>query len=487
MSERLKILYAASECAPFAKTGGLGDVVAALPKALLAREHEVRVMLPLYAGMDWDSQELLEGSLEVPMGYGKEYAGVRLGKLPHSRVPVYFIEHRGFFDRAGIYGDEAGGFGDNIERYAFFSRAVMRLCAALGWIPDVLHANDWQTGLCPVFGNTMEKEHFLGTASVLTIHNLAHQGRTGRDDFGLLGLFPSYWDPDVFEHDDDLNLLKAGLRHATMISTVSPTYAQEIQSPELGRGLDYVLRERRADVWGILNGIDTEVWNPALDPNLPANYDVGDLSGKAVCKREVQRELGLPEREDAPLLALIARLDPQKGVDVVGDALPRLLDLDLQFAVLGTGDPEIEAWFGRVARERPDRFAARIAFDARLAHRLEAASDFFLMPSRFEPCGLNQMYSLAYGSLPIVRSTGGLVDTVQNYVEATAEGTGFRFEALTPQAIFDVVGWAVSTWYDRPEHYRILQRRAMEQDHSWDHSAGLYEQLYREALRRRRA
>ncbi|PIE05302.1 MAG: hypothetical protein CSA75_05470 [Sorangium cellulosum] len=270
-----------------------------------------------------------------------------------------------------------------------------------------------------------------------------------------------------------------------MLTTVSPTYAREIQGPGFGCGLDGVLRSRKDDLWGILNGIDSRVWNPATDPHLPANFSLEDMSGKRVCKAALQREAGLPQRPDVPVIGLVARLTHQKGLDVLAHALRRILDLEVQFVLLGTGDPDAEAFFSMVSKQRPTRFHAWIKFDPALAHRIEAGSDFFMMPSRYEPCGLNQLYSLEYGTLPIVRSTGGLADSVENYDEATGGGTGFKLHDLNSGSVYDAVGWAVSTWYDRPQHIRAMRRRAMKQDFSWEIAAQRYVDVYHHAMDRK--
>jgi starch synthase len=484
---RLKVLLVASECAPFAKTGGLADVAGALPKALRLRGIDARVVMPLYHGIPWNELDVLDGALSVPVGGGTAHGRVRLGRLPRSDAPVYFLEHHHYYDREYLYGSPTEAYSDNIERFTFLSRGALQLCKALGWYPDIVHANDWQTALVPVYLNTVEWAQPLhAAASLYTIHNLAYQGVTDRGALFLTGLGREHDNSNEFEHFGTLNLTKAALAHATLITTVSPTYAREIQTPAYGNGLDGVLRGRAGDLFGIVNGIDPEEWNPATDRHLPARFDAGDLRGKAVCKAELQKEAGLPVREDVPLFGLVARLVPQKGTDVLAHAIDRILDLDVQLILLGTGDPEAESFFAQVSDERADRFCAWLQFSNGRAHRIEAGCDFFLMPSRFEPCGLNQLYSLAYGTLPIVRATGGLADTVRGYDETAGRGTGFSFHDLTPGALFDTVGWAVATWYDRPQHIDAMRREAMAEDFSWQHAAAEYEKLYHLAYERRR-
>jgi starch synthase len=483
----LSVLFAASEVAPFRKTGGLADVVGALPKALADRGVDVRVVMPLYGGIRWDELERLDGSLVVPMYTGPVRSAVRLGRLPGSNVRIYFIEHHRFFDRPYLYGPPGDAYGDNLERFTFFSRATMELCKAVGFIPDVLHAHDWQAALVPVYSNTVEWGKALhGSASVFTIHNLAYQGVFAPGAMFITGLGWEHLNAREFEHFGDLNLMKAAVMHSTLLNTVSPTYCREIQTPTFGYGLDGVLAGRGWDLRGILNGIDAREWNPETDVHLPARYSRQDLTSKAECKAALQRELGLPVRPDVPLFGVIGRLTHQKGFDVLAHCMQDLLEWDMQMVLLGTGDSDAESYFGELSWHRGDRFRAVIGFNEPLSHRIEAGSDFFIMPSRFEPCGLNQMYSLRYGSVPIVRRTGGLADTVENYDEHRDAGTGFCFDDLTVEALRNTIGWALSTYHDRPEHFRALQTRGMSQDNSWERAAEAYERLYLDAYARRR-
>ncbi len=483
----LKVLFVSSEVAPFAKTGGLADVAGALPRALRRRGIDARVVTPLYAGMDWDALERLEGAVPVPMWWGTARAGVRLGALPRSDAPVYFLEYHRYFDRPELYGPPGEAYADNLERFTFLSRGALEVAKAINFLPDVIHANDWQTALVPVYVNTVEWARPLhGAATVYTIHNMAYQGVTDGDALFITGLGHEHYNSAEFEHFGALNLMKAALRHANVLSTVSPTYAREIQTPAFGFGLDGVLRERAGDLFGILNGIDTEEWNPATDPYIPEDFSASDLSGKAACKAALQREARLPVAPGVPVFGAVGRFTDQKGFDVLANCLDQVLSWDLQVVMLGTGDRDAEHYFGTLSARRTDRFKAWIGFDNGLAHRIEAGSDFFLMPSRFEPCGLNQMYSLRYGTLPIVRATGGLVDTVQGYREETGEGTGFMFQDLSPDALANTIGWALSTYHDRPGHIADMRPRAMAQDFSWDAAAAAYQRLYLEAYRRRR-
>jgi 1,4-alpha-glucan branching enzyme len=483
----LRVLFVSSEVSPFAQTGGLGGVVGSLPKALRARGIDVRVIMPLYAGIPWDDLQILDGALQVPMGFGDVASRLRLGRLPRSEVPVYFLEHRGYFDRPTLYGRSGSEYLDNIERFAFLSRGALEAARALGFHADVVHAHDWHTALVPVY---MNLDGHLGPlhdgASLFTIHNLSHQGVAGADALRMIGLGPEHFVSRGLEHFGQLNLMKGALYHATLINTVSPTYAREIQTPAYGFGLDGVLRERGADLLGILNGIDVEEWNPEKDPFLPAHFSASDLRGKAGCKESLQREVGLPIRPEVPLLGLVSRLTAQKGVDVLLEILPALARLDLQILVLGNGEHPLEDGFRRIAEAFPDRIRAWIKYDHRLSHRIEAAADFFLMPSRFEPCGLSQLYSLRYGTLPIARATGGLVDTVINYDEQKGTGTGFVFRDLHTESLYNTIRWALTTYHDRPDHIQAMRKQAMLQDFSWEHTAAAYEAAYREAFARKR-
>jgi starch synthase len=487
MPNPLKVLFVTSECAPFARTGGLGEVSGALPKALRRQGLDVRVIMPLYAGMPWPQFEPLEGVLSVPMWFGRAHARVRLGRLPGSEVPVYFLEHHRYFDRPHLYGPPTDAYPDNLERFAFLSRGALELVKALGWIPDVIHANDWQTALIPVYVDTVEWAQPLhGSATVYAIHNLAYQGVYDGGALFITGLGTEHYNSREFEHFGTTNLTKAALHHSTVLTTVSPTYAREIQTPDYGCGLDGILAERRGDLIGVLNGIDVDEWNPAADPHLSAHFDAGDLAGKARCKAALQEEAGLPVRSEVPVLALIARLVPQKGVDVFAHALDTILGWDVQLIMLGSGDPEAERFFSSRARSHSGRFCAWFPFDDARAHRIQAGADFFVMPSRFEPCGLSQLYAMRYGTLPIVRSTGGLADTVANYDEGTGAGTGFVFHDLRPDSLADTIGWAVSTWHNRPHHVDVMRRRAMSEDHSWHQAAREYTPLYLAAYAHRR-
>lgn len=482
----LNILFAASEAAPFAKTGGLGEVVGDLPRYLHDRGHDVRVVLPRYYNIDPEKYGLrmLPGTLVVPMGIiGDMYCGVWEGRLPKSDVPVYLLEHQGLYGRDGIYGVNNVGFLDNDNRYVFLSRAAMELPKLLNWWPDILHAHDWHTAAVPLFLNTLYRnDPFLAqAASILTIHNMQHQGMFYP---GLMEVLGVGWEHFTFlelEQDDQVNLLKGGICHATLLNTVSRGYAREIQTPDYGWGLESVVAQRGTDLYGILNGVDYEEWNPATDRYLPATYTIDDLSGKAICKRELQRRFNLPEL-DVPLFGVVSRMVSQKGTDLLAEAIHEMIKLDLQVVVVGNGEPWAHFFFGGMAHRHPDKVGCFIGYDNALAHLVEAGSDFFLMPSAFEPCGLNQMYSLAYGTPPIVRATGGLDDSIENFDEAALTGDGFKFWSHTASALFNTVGWATWTFYNNQAGLAALRHNGMTKRFTWQEAARQYEQLYADAL-----
>lgn len=484
----LNILVTASEAVPFAKEGGLADVVGALPRFLKARGHDVRVVMPRYYKVDRHKFQLRElpGALVVPMGIiGNMYCGVLEGRIPGSDVPVYFLEHEDFYGRDSLYERDNKGYLDNDNRFIFLSKASLELCKMIRFSPDLVHAHDWHTAAVPVLMNSWYRHdhHLANSASVLTIHNMQHQGSFYEGAMDVLGIGWEHFTYLGLEKDGQVNLLKGGIYHATLLNTVSEGYAREMQTPAYGWGLEGVVRERAHALFGILNGVDYAEWNPETDPLVPANYSAKDLSGKKICKRELQRTLGLPEREDVPLVGMVTRLVKQKGIDVLAEAMPRLLGLDAQFVLLGAGEPWAHFYFGDIAAHHPHRFACRIGYDNGLAHRIEAGADFFLMPSAFEPCGLNQMYSMRYGTLPIVRATGGLDDSVENFDPSRRGGDGFKFWDLHAGALFDTVGWAVHTWYHDPEAIAALRQNAMAKRFTWEDAAVKYERLYLEAMR----
>jgi starch synthase len=472
----MNVLFCVSEAVPLAKTGGLGDVGGALPAALAQLGCEVRVVLPRYRGVDL-SRWRRAGALEVAVGDRTVEVVLWDGAMPDTGVPVWLVDQPHLFDREGLYGTGGADYPDNLARFACLCRAALAWTARQPWRPDLVHCHDWQTALIPPL---VACGQFPPVPTLLTVHNLAYQGIFPPEQFSLTGLPPEMFSVRGLEFWGRVNVLKGGLIFATMLSTVSPTYAREIQTPEMGAGLDGVLRERSADLVGILNGVDYRVWDPAHDPHLPARYTPDDLSGKKVCKEHLQREMGLDVRADAPLVGLVSRLVEQKGIDLVVAASGDILALGAQMVILGTGDPRFERALVDLARREPRRVGVRIGFDEALAHRIEAGADLFLMPSRYEPSGLNQLYSLRYGTVPVVRRTGGLADSIVDATPQALEAgtaTGFVFDDYSPQALRDAVARALRAFRD-PALWRRLQRAGMSADFSWQAVARRYRQLY---------
>jgi starch synthase len=481
--QELSIVFASAEIAPLASTGGLGEVSRALPRALAALGHRVSVFAPFYQAVRrWGIEAHQVATVGVP-GYGSGFRVFRAARVA-APAELYLIEHDGFFDRPGIYGEWGGEYGDNLERFSFFSRAVIEAVVALDLPTDVVHANDWHTGLIPAHLRLFFSDHpLLGrVATVFTIHNLAFQGRFPGDRLATTGLPSSVFHMEGLEYYGMVNLMKAGIVYSRAITTVSPRYAEEIRRPEFGEGLDGLLRARSASVHGILNGIDTEVWNPTTDPHLPTRYGAGALAGKRACKQALIGELGLRISPDTPLVGMVTRMTAQKGADIVllgiWAALPAL---DVGLAVLGAGDPGLEQGFRYLAEWYPDRVAVRIGYDEPLSHRIEAGADTFLMPSRYEPCGLNQMYSLRYGTVPIVRATGGLDNTVRDPLEDSQHPNGFKFSRPRGDEMMAAVLRAVEA-YRAPDFWERLQRTGMAEDFSWSGSAQRYADLYHSLL-----
>jgi starch synthase len=478
---KLNILIAASEVVPFAKTGGLADVVGALPKALRALGHDVRVVMPRYYIVDREKYGLkeLEGSLGVPMGImGEMWASVYEGLVPNTDIPIYFIEYEDYFGRSGLHEDNGDGFDDNDNRFVFFSSAVMQLAKKLHFHPDVIHANDWHTAVIPVLLNTVYAydPNFSHTGCLLSIHNLQHQGKFYKGVMDVLGIGWEHF-YELEEHDS-VNLLKGGILHADAISTVSQKYAQEIRSTEFGWGLEGLIDINSYKLHGILNGVDYEEWSPCVDPFIAQAFDADDMSGKALCKTALQKTFKLPEREDVPLIGLVGRLVEQKGIGLLAAAIDRVLAMDIQIVMLGAGEKWAENFFSHIAARHGDKFGCTIGYRNDLAHQIEAGSDMFLMPSLFEPCGLNQIYSLRYGTLPIVRATGGLDDTIENYHNDGKHGTGFKFVDATSDALVNTIGWAVYTWYNDRRGFEQMQDNAMAKRFDWSGAAKEYEALY---------
>jgi starch synthase len=480
----------ASEVEPFAKTGGLADVAAALPRALVALGHDVRILMPKHRGVETHGVALRPAvsRFRLPLGDREVEGALYEGRAP-SGVPVYFLAQDQYFDRDGLYGTPDGDYWDNCERFIFFCRggleAVTRLGAAGGdsWRPQIVHANDWQTGLVPVYLRTLYRDHpaLRGVATVFTIHNLAYQGVFWHYDMPMTGLGWDLFTPAGIEFYGKINLLKGGLVFADLLTTVSRTYAREIRTAAFGAGLEGVLEERSHDLHGVINGLDYQAWNPATDPALPKRYSAEEPDGKAACRDALCAELGL-EPGPGPVLGMVTRFAEQKGLDLVLAALPALLGEGCRLVVLGSGDPPLETAFAEAAGREPRRVAVRIGYEKDLSRRVYAGSDGFLMPSRYEPCGLGQLIALRYGAIPIVRRTGGLADTVVEFDPARRAGTGFAFDAFTTEALVDAVRRAAGA-YRQPAVWRALVRNAMTEDFSWEASAREYVTLYAKALK----
>lgn len=489
----MKIFLATSEAAPFAKTGGLADVCGALPAELRRLGAEIAVIMPAYrqifdAGIDIQPTNF---RFDVPIG-GKIVDGKLLkATLPDSSVPIYFVDQPEYFDRPSLYGENGQDYDDNAERFIFFSRAVLEAVRALDFVPDVIHANDWQTGLIPALLK-IEYRHSAGfenIASLHTIHNMAYQGAFWHWDMLLTGLDWRYFNWREMEFHGQLNFLKSGLVFADAISTVSPTYAREIQQTTLGCGMEGLLQHRADTLAGIVNGVDYAVWNPKLDHFIPENYGIANwVQGKASCKAALQEEMGLPQTPKVPLIGVVGRLASQKGWDLMADVMQRwAVTEDPQWAILGTGDREFEDILRQMSRDFPGKIAAQIGFSDQLAHRIEAGADMFLMPSEYEPCGLNQLYSLKYGTVPIVRQTGGLADTVVDANPSSiahGNATGFTFAEYDSYALESTLYRACRMFREDRGGWATVVETGMQQDWSWAASAKRYLNLYQQTVQR---
>lgn len=490
----MNILLASSEVVPFAKTGGLADVCGALPVELARLGHNAAVILPAFR-CTRQSGRPIEGTgiqFDVPIGSRIVRGRLLKSSLPDSEVPVYLVEQDDYYDRPQLYRDNGEDYRDNCERFIFFCRAVMETIRLAQLQVDVIHCNDWQTGLIPAL-QAIDYRHTHGyekIVTLMTIHNMAYQGHFPANDMHLTGLDWKYFTWQHLEFYGGLNLLKAGLVFADAINTVSPRYALEIKSSTMGCGLEGVLQSRSDVLSGIVNGVDYHVWNPATDANLPAQYNADTWTvGKPACKAALQRELGLPQDASAPLVGLIGRLADQKGWDLVEPCIRSWAgNRDVQWVVLGSGEPHYQEKLEQLARDYPHRVAVRLGFSDPLAHRIEAGSDMFLMPSRYEPCGLNQLYSLKYGTVPIVRDTGGLADTIcdaspENLADRVANG--FSFEEYNQHAMENALNRAVALYRESPDQWGTLVTTGMRQDWSWSNSAARYVDLYKAMMARR--
>ncbi len=488
----MHVLFVSSEVTPFSQTGGLADVCSSLPKALAALGHKPIIITPAYrcvfeSGLPIHKTDL---TLLVPVGSKTVEAALWKGMLPDTEVPVYFIQNDGYFGRTGIYTEHGEDYGDNCERFTFFCRAVMETIKAQQPKIDVIHSNDWQTGLIPAYLKTLyaEKTGFDKIATLHTIHNLAYQGIFWHWDMLLTGIGWENFTFDKMELYGTLNLLKTGVMFADGISTVSPRYALEIQSQTFGCGMESVLQYRSPMMRGILNGVCTKNWGPTVDPFIATKFSQDDVfTKKPICKADLQRSLGLPEQAETPVFGVVSRLAHQKGIDLVGDAIPTWVERHgVQFCILGTGNHGLEAHLGELSRRYPANVAFRGEFSEELSHKIEAGSDMFLMPSRYEPCGLNQMYSQMYGTVPLVHDTGGLADTVVDLNDETLENgiaTGFSFFADNMYDLNTTIWRALNVYWDKKEVWKQIMLNGMRQDWSWRKSAEQYVRFYEKLMK----
>ncbi|MCH2113560.1 MAG: glycogen synthase GlgA [Pirellulales bacterium] len=491
----MNILFATTEAVPFCKTGGLGDVCGSLPKALAGLGQSPTIIMPAFrqAIESGCPLETTGTTFEIPIGQKQVVGQLLRSQLPDSDVPVYLIEQADYFDRAQLYGENGDDYQDNCERFVFFCRSVLAVIESLDLQFDVLHCHDWCTALLPAYLQTLysDRAPWNRLASLYTIHNLAYQGNFWHWDMALTGMDWKYFNWRQMEFYGNLNFMKTGIAFADTVSTVSPTYAQEIMRPPLSCGLEGTLQHRREDLFGILNGADYDEWNPSTDRYLGADiYDVASVeTGKLVCKARLQREMGLHEDPDVPLLAVVGRLADQKGFDLIARVMQKWVEREgAQWVILGTGDAKYHQVLGQLAAENPQKVAVRLEFSNELAHRIEAGADMFLMPSQYEPCGLNQLYSLKYGTIPVVRATGGLADTVvDSNPQSLAKGkaTGFCFAEYTSLALSDTLQRACAFFADKTI-WRQLIKTGMKQDWSWSRSAGKYIELYEQTRARHR-
>ena len=472
----MNIFFVSSEVAPFIKTGGLADVAGSLPPALARRGHEVRVILPLYEGIDakWREQMSFIKYFYVRVAWRSVYCGLYM--LERDGVIYYFVDNEYYFKRSGVYGHY-----DDAERYAFFCRAVMEVPSQLDYTPDIIHCNDWQTALIPIYMIEDKKtvRQLADTKTVYTIHNIEYQGRYGADTVSnLFGLHPGYLNEGMLLYYGDVNLMKGAIQSADYVTTVSPTYAEELQYAFYAHGLEGVVAANYSKIDGILNGIDTQVYNSELDQGIAANFSVDDLSGKAICKAELQNRLHLNSAPDVPIVAIVSRLAGHKGFELLTSQFNRLMNLDIQFVLLGTGEWNYEQFFREAANRYPGRVSANLMYNAKLSNAIYAGSDLYVMPSIAEPCGLSQMIAMRYGTIPIVRETGGLKDSVGNYDPVNnPDGRGFTFPDINGDQLVDAVERAVNLYQDKPA-WQALMKKDMQIDFSWNVSAGAYEQIY---------
>ncbi|MCZ6777172.1 MAG: glycogen synthase GlgA [Ignavibacteria bacterium] len=489
MAKPLNVLFLSSEVDPFAKTGGLADVSGALPQSIKELNHEIRIIMPCYGSINERKSKLHNMTrlreIKVPVGAKSMLANVKSSFISnnHIKVQVYFLDNPALFGRSGLYvhPETMKDYPDNDERFIFFSRGVLEVLKKMGWQPDIIHCNDWQTGLVPAYLKTIYKRDpfYKNIRTVFTIHNMAYQGVFPKSSFSKTSLPPELFSEEGLEAENNMNLLKSGLVFADTITTVSEKYAEEIRSSEeYGFGLQDVVNKRKNDLTGIINGIDYSVWNPSVDEFIPRKYDFKSIELKRENKKALLAKMGLTFDQKIPVLGIISRLADQKGFDLIREVIDEIMKLRLHFVILGTGEKPYHKMFESAAKAYPENIAVDLSFNNALAHLIEAGSDMFLMPSRYEPCGLNQLYSLKYGTVPIVRATGGLDDTIQEFNPTTGTGTGFKFKKYDSREMLQAIQRAVQMYND-PHNWKKIIKNGMAKDFSWESSAKKYLRLYR--------
>jgi starch synthase len=479
----MKVLIASPEIYPFVKTGGLADVTGALPKALKKLGIDVRVILPKHKGIEERGFPMKYKNYKITCQVSQSLVDAEIVESEYDGITTYLVENDEYYYRDYLYSTPDGDYLDNAERFIFFAKSILEAMKVTDFIPDVLHCNDWETSLSPVFLKSLAKDDPLlrKIATLLTIHNLGYQGIFWHYDMHLLNIGWEYFTPDALEFFGHINFLKGGIVFSDILNTVSRQYSKEIQTTEFGCGLEGILTTRKNDLYGIVNGIDYEEWNPEKDQHIPARYSEKDPANKKICKAALQQEYGLPVIESMPLIGTISRLADQKGFDLIASSLGDMLSKGVQYIILGTGERKYHDLFTQLAKQFPKSFGVKIAYDNRLAHLIEAGSDMFLMPSQYEPCGLNQLYSLKYGTVPIVRGVGGLEDTIIDYTTSPDTGTGFKFYDYTEKALLDVIERALAV-YKKQSIWQSLIRKCMNEDFSWEKSAKEYAELYKKAI-----
>ena len=479
----MNVLIASPEVFPFIKTGGLADVTGSLPKALKKLGVDVRIILPKHKGIEEQGFPIKYKNYKYSCPISQGYIDGEIVLTEYDGVTAYLVDKDEYYYRDYLYSTPDGDYLDNAERFIFFSKSILEAIKVTGFVPVVLHCNDWETALAPMFLKTLYKDDpvLRNIASLFTIHNLGYQGIFWQYDMHLLNVGWEYFAPDYLEFFGNINFLKGGIVFSDIINTVSRKYSKEIQTPEFGCGLDGVLQTRKSDLYGIINGIDYEDWSPKKDPYIPSHYDDKDTKNKKICKALLQETFGLPVVEDLPLIGTISRLADQKGFDLIASSLEEMLSYGTQYIILGTGERKYHDLFTELSNKFPKSFSLKIAYDNKLAHLIEAGADMFLMPSRYEPCGLNQLYSLRYGTVPVVRGVGGLEDTITDYTKEPELGTGFKFYDYTKKEMLDTIKRALSV-YKNKSIWLSLIKRCMSEDFSWQRSAKEYMGLYKKAI-----